>query len=59
MRNINDSYSALSELRALILRVPSADAIRCAQRLALAIIFRAFGAVLISSDFVAAVISSD
>ena len=43
MRNIDGSYSALSELRAHYV-LPRGDAPRFAQRLPLAVIFRAFGA---------------
>ena len=44
MRNINIDYFALSELHCHYDVVSRGDAPRCAQRLPLAIIFRAFGA---------------
>ena len=44
MRNTIGSYSALSELHANFVFLPRGDAPRSAQRLPLAIIFRAVGA---------------
>ena len=45
MRNIVAIYSALAELQVITL-LPRDDALRSAQRLPLATIFRAFGAAL-------------
>jgi hypothetical protein len=50
VRNIERSYSALSELAVIRVFELRGDALRCAQRLPLAVMFRAFGAAVVATQ---------